>query len=164
MSFGRSVSILDTLFYLSFTCKSIVREQFGHPVLKFSSKFGHPSSKSWLTPWWPDAYIMNQRLHNTDINAVSMVTWLYFVSPYSQFVHTLHRNNISFKQSQNLGRLTLPLQPSNETPSKETAVVLFSGRLIICWVVPLDSITFLMQPAKRSLVGPRLKKNNWGNV
>ena len=29
------VLILDTLFYLSFTCKSIVSEQCGHPVLKF---------------------------------------------------------------------------------------------------------------------------------
>ena len=37
VSFGHPVSILDTLFYLSFTCKSIVSEQFGHPVLKFSS-------------------------------------------------------------------------------------------------------------------------------
>ena len=35
VSFGHPVSILDTLFYLSFTCTSIVSEQFGHPVLKF---------------------------------------------------------------------------------------------------------------------------------
>ena len=32
VSFGHPVSILDTLLYLSFTCKSIVSEQFGHPV------------------------------------------------------------------------------------------------------------------------------------
>ena len=35
VSFGHPVSILDTLFHLSSTCKSIVSEQFGHPVLKF---------------------------------------------------------------------------------------------------------------------------------
>ena len=35
VSFGHPVSILDTLFNLSFTCKYIVSEQFGHPVLKF---------------------------------------------------------------------------------------------------------------------------------
>ena len=34
VSFGHPVSILDTLFHLSFTRKSIVSEQFGHPVLK----------------------------------------------------------------------------------------------------------------------------------
>ena len=37
VSFRHPVSILDTLhvFHLSFTYKSIVSEQFGHPVLKF---------------------------------------------------------------------------------------------------------------------------------
>ena len=39
MSFRHPVSILDTLFHLSFTCKSIVSEQFGHPVLKFAANF-----------------------------------------------------------------------------------------------------------------------------
>ena len=37
MSFGHPVSILDNLFHLLFTCKSIVSEQFGHRVLEFSS-------------------------------------------------------------------------------------------------------------------------------
>ena len=48
---GVSGCLLDTLFNLSFTCKYILSEQFGHPILKFQSiKFGHPISKSWLTP------------------------------------------------------------------------------------------------------------------
>ena len=34
---GVSGCLLDTVFYLSFTCKYIVSEQFGHPVLKFPS-------------------------------------------------------------------------------------------------------------------------------
>ena len=59
---GHPVSIVDTLthnsntelkslFNLSFTCKYIVSEQFGHPVLKFSSNLELDTSiisKSWL--------------------------------------------------------------------------------------------------------------------
>ncbi len=39
VSFGPPVVNLDTLVHLSFTCKCIVREQFGHPDLKFPANF-----------------------------------------------------------------------------------------------------------------------------
>ena len=39
MSFGHPISILDTLFYLPFTCKSIVSEQFGHPVFQLQQNW-----------------------------------------------------------------------------------------------------------------------------
>ncbi len=52
VSFGHPVLNLDTLFYLSFTCKKkkcIASEQFGHPAFKFPSPL--PFTESWLKPW-----------------------------------------------------------------------------------------------------------------